>query len=189
MIEVEIKAHITEAEFNDMSNRLVNLEFAFSTKVKEIDIYYKGPDKNYFELGEALRIRSSENLVTNEKHSFLTYKGKKLDTISNTRLEHEVGIDNINTMGQIFNILGFTELFTIEKLRDYYIQDDFHVCVDYVNNLGYFIEIEKIISDDSERNSTLVELFLLLNKLGLNNDRLEGKSYANLLFETIPTTK
>jgi adenylate cyclase class 2 len=189
MIEVEIKAHISEAEYHHMCNRLKALAFDFSTKVKEVDIYYNGPDKNYFECGEALRIRSSENLITNEKTSYITYKGKKLDTLSNTRLEHEVGIDNIDTMGQIFNILGFTELFTIEKLRDYYIQENIHVCVDYVKTLGYYLELEKIIPKESEKNSTLVELFLLLNKLGLNNDRLEGKSYANLLFETLSATK
>lgn len=188
MIEVEIKAHITKAEYNEMSSKLSKLEFIFSTKMRELDVYYNGPDKNYFESGEALRIRTSESLINNETLSYLTYKGKKLDSISNTRLEHEVMIDNMDTMGLIFNCLGFTKLFTVEKQRDYYIQNNVHVCVDYVKDLGYFMEIEKIIDNDSEKNSTLVELFLLLNKLGLNNDRLEEKSYAHLLFETLNNT-
>lgn len=188
MIEVEIKVHISEAEYRGMSSKLAELEFNFSTNMKEIDVYYNGPDKNYFESGEALRIRTSENLVTKELQSYVTYKGKKLDTLSNTRVEHEVGIDNMITMGHIFTSLNFIELLSVEKQRDYYIKNNLHVCVDYVKNLGYFIELEILVSQDTERNSALVELFLLLNQLGLSNDRLEERSYAHLLVDSISET-
>lgn len=183
MIEVEIKVHITQAEYKEMATRLSALEFNFSTKMKEIDIYYNGPNKNYFESGEALRIRTSENLNSPQNKSYLTYKGEKLDNLSNTRIEHEVEIDNFKTMESIFAILGFIKLFDVEKQRDYYEKDNIHACVDYVKNLGYFMELEKIISTESEKNAALVEIFLLLSNLNLSNDRLEGKSYAQLLFE------
>lgn len=183
MIEVEIKAHISEAEYKEMPSRLEALKFNYLSSMNEIDVYYNGPDKNYFESGEALRIRTSENIITKEKHSTLTYKGKKLDSLSNTRVEHEVVIDNMNTMGDIFKCLDFTPLFSVEKQREYYGQNNIHVCVDYVKGLGHFIELEKIVSYDSEKSSALVELFLLLSQLGFSNDRLEGRSYAHLLFD------
>ena len=189
MLEVEIKVRITEDEYNQISTKLTSLDFEYISKMKETDVYYNSPSKNYFESGEALRIRSSESLIDNKMHTYLTYKGKKVDTLSNTRVEHEVSVDSKENIEHIFHALDFTELFTVEKERYYYNHGSINVCIDSVKDLGYYIELEKIVATDNEKNSALVELFLLLNQLGINNDRLESQTYARLLFDKMGGTR
>lgn len=185
MIEVEIKVRLNEKEFSEIESKLKTLSFSFEKKMCEIDIYYNGIDRNFAITDEALRIRTSENLNTHTIQSYVTYKGKKLDTISKTRLEYDVAVEDGPTMNNLLKSLGFADVHTVEKVRDYYKYENIHACVDYVQNVGHYIELEKIIALDGEKNSALDELFLLLTKLGINKDKLERKSYLQLLIENV----
>lgn len=185
MIEVEIKVKLSEKEFTEIETKLKALGFSFEKKMQEIDIYYNGIDRNFAVTDEALRIRTSKNLNTHTIQSYVTYKGKKLDTISKTRLEYDIAVEDGPTMNNLLKSLGFAEVYTVEKTRDYYNYENIHACVDYVQNVGHYVELEKIIAQDGEKNSVLDELFLLLTKLGINKDRLESKSYLQLLIENV----
>jgi len=49
--------------------------------------------------------------------------------------------------------------------------------VDYVGN---YLEIEKVVDDDSKREQALEELLNLLKSLNISTDKLEKRSYLEL---------
>ena len=88
---------------------------------------------------EALRIRESENLSRTSASSFLTYKGPKLDKVSNTRQELETAVADGDVCRDILLSLGYRELSPVRKLRQYYHRDTLTACVDQVEGLGSFL--------------------------------------------------
>ena len=57
--------------------------------------------------------------------------------------EYEVEIDDDKNLDKIFQILGLEKIATVSKVRNtYFYLNKYEVALDYVDNLGYFIEIE-----------------------------------------------
>jgi adenylate cyclase, class 2 len=180
MIEVEIKIGLTDKEFSEIPLKFNTKGFSFEQKMRETDYYYDGIDRSFADTDEALRVRFSENLNTDEIQSFLTYKGKKLDAISKTRSEHEVAIDNPETMRNVLKCLGFHSSYIIEKIRSYYSYKNINICIDKVDKVGVFMELENVIANEAQKDIALKELILLLEDLGIDKSRIERKSYLEL---------
>lgn len=180
MIEVEIKIRLTDKEFSELPLKFNTMDFFFEQNMRETDYYYNGIDRNFADTDEALRVRISHNLNTDEIQSCLTYKGKKLDDVSKTRPEHEVVIDNPDTMRNVLKYLGFQSSFVIEKIRSYYSYKNINICIDKVDKVGVFMELENVIVNEAEKDNALKELFLLLESLSIEKSRLERKSYLEL---------
>ena len=95
-----------------------------------------------------------------------------------TRIEKETGIDNFEKVREILLLLEFKEVLVVNKKRDLYKLNDTTVCIDYVNGLGIFIELE-IMSGN--RDWAEKELLSIADKLGLT--KFEKKSYLELLLD------
>ena len=121
---------------------------------------------------EALRLRKTDD------KSVMTYKGPKLAGIMKTRIEEETGIDDFGKVREILLHLEFKEVLVVNKKRDVYKLNDITVCIDYVNGLGVFIELE-IMS--GKRDWAEKELLSIADKLGLT--KFEKKSYLELLLD------
>jgi adenylate cyclase class 2 len=121
---------------------------------------------------EALRIREAGDEYT------LTYKGPKLDKLTKTREEIEIKLDDPAPMAGVLKMLGFMEVAPVVKTRSHYTLGDYQVALDEVEGLGHFIEIEK--HADSYKPEELVEL---LKSLGVEESKIERRSYLELLFE------
>jgi adenylate cyclase, class 2 len=180
MIEVEIKIRLTNEEFSVIPLKFNNMGFTFEQKMRETDYYYDGIDRSFAATDEALRVRISENLNTDSIQAFLTYKGKKLDTISKTRSEYEVAIDNPETMKNVLKCLGFQSSYIIEKIRTYYSYKNLNICIDKVEKVGVFMELENVVTYEIEKDNALKELLQLLEALGIDRSRMERKSYLEL---------
>ena len=124
MIEVEIKIKLMKKEFEQIPSMLSSLGFSDPSKIHEIDIYYNGIDRHFAKTDEGLRIRTSENLNTHYVQSYVTYKGKKLDRFSKTRLEYDVAVDDGPTMNNLLQSLGFKEVYQVEKIREKLLEQD-----------------------------------------------------------------
>lgn len=56
--------------------------------------------------------------------------------------EYEVEIDDDKNLDKIFQILGLEKIAIVNKVRNtYFYLNKYEVALDYVDNLGYFIEI------------------------------------------------
>ncbi|NVM55437.1 MAG: class IV adenylate cyclase [Candidatus Helarchaeota archaeon] len=173
MIEVEIKAHLED--FTSVETQLLQLGATFRKAIHQRDTYFQHPIRNFAQTDEALRIRISDD------KSYLTYKGSKLDPSSKTREELELEIQEPNQLLELLKKVGFIPVKTVIKSRKSYILDDIKISLDKVEGLGYFIELEIDISEKDAIPPTRDRLISLLAQLNISSEKLERRSYLELL--------
>ncbi|MCK5486976.1 MAG: class IV adenylate cyclase, partial [Desulfobacterales bacterium] len=132
------------------------------------------PHRDFSITDEALRIR-----VVNGR-AVLTYKGKKLDAVSKTREEFETDVDGV-TMRSILLSLGFVESGVVRKTRTAFELEDLTICLDSVDGLGEFIEVESIVESESDVELHRARVFGFLDKLGIGQGDSIRVSYLEML--------
>lgn len=174
MLEIEIKARIdnTENAKNIIRDRLKNMGAKALETENQKDSYFNHPSRDFGVTDEALRLRE-----TNGKF-IITYKGPKLDSITKTREEFNVGILDYGSMRDSLLRLGFKEVMGVEKVREHYEFGDFSIMLDNIKGLGDFVEVEK--KGEAYEPEELVDF---LKSIGIERDRIERKSYMELLME------
>ncbi|HQP49252.1 MAG TPA: class IV adenylate cyclase [Spirochaetota bacterium] len=167
MLEVEIKSRCSD--HSDVEKRIVSMGGVLEKNRSESDEYFNHPARDFAQTDEAFRIRTADG------SSCITYKGPKLGTTSKTRFEEEVSVGNRESMRIILEKLGFRSVLTIRKERKLYLLKGIEVCLDTVEGLGTFVELE-LQGEDKE----LLEgkLFALAGELGLSE--FETRSYLEL---------
>ena len=132
MIEVEVKAKINS--FDEIKDKLNDLGAIKVKTEHQEDRYFNSPVVDFAKSDEALRIRETK---TEESHNlFITYKGPKIDSKSKTREEVEMKIEDAEKCSRIFENLGFKEVRTVIKDREYYSLKNFEISLDNVWGLG-----------------------------------------------------
>ena len=170
MLEIEAKAAIENKE--EIKQRILEAGGKYIRVETQSDIYFAHPSRDFMKTDEALRIREAGNEYT------LTYKGPKLDKLTKTREEIEIKLDDPAPMAGVLKMLGFMEVAPVVKTRSHYTLGDYQVALDEVEGLGHFIEVEK--HADSYKPEELVEL---LKSLGVEESKMERRSYLELLLE------
>ncbi len=170
LLEIEIKAYCKSYEQIVSEIRSAGAQYKETTK--QHDIYFNHPERDFIITDEALRIRQSSSGVV------LTYKGPKLPGITKSRTEEEVNVGKAGSMERILINLGFRKSGEVKKTRDIYILDDITICIDRVEGLGTFIELEKISTEKKEAED---ELLALAEKLSLGS--FVKKSYLEMILE------
>lgn len=175
MIEVEVKGYADDEVFERVRER-----YRFVRREYHEDTYYQHPCRDFSKTDEALRIRIRR--FNGHFEAFLTYKGPKMDSVSKTRKEIEVPIEDPDKHAMILEALGFREVMTVEKVREkFYVEKGITITLDDVEGLGKFIEIEAM-TESREKVPELVEkLRKILIELGVS--KFERKSYLELLLE------
>jgi adenylate cyclase class 2 len=176
LIEVEVKAKIND--FKSLKNELKKINALKIREEYQRDIYFNSPVKNFAKTDEALRIR--EILIGNEINAFITYKGPKIDSISKTREEIEIAIDDTDKINKLFENLGFKKGSIVVKNREIYELDEYIISLDNVEGLGPYMEIEVDLKDGSDFQPALDGIFETFKKLGIV-DGFERTSYLELL--------
>jgi adenylate cyclase class 2 len=171
--EVEAKAYA--ADLKAIEKELIENGAKFVSKGEQKDTYFNHPNRDFADTDEALRIREVKG------KTYFTYKGPKMDPVSKTREEIEIEVDDPESAREFLLKLGFNVVRIVKKLRTKYQLGDFEVCLDDVEGLGQFVEIEASC-DDQEKIDNLRESILRTLK-SLNLTKTERKSYLELLFE------
>lgn len=179
MTEVELKAALTEALAGILPDRLAALGFVPGETVRETDLYFNGGDRDFRRTDEALRLRRVSS--GREENVLLTYKGPKEDPRSNTRREYETTAGDPDTLRAILGALGFQPVFTVDKERRTYLRDGVTACLDQVEGLGSYLELERLLPDSGDRDAAVDGLLALLEDLGVSRRALEHRSYLELL--------
>lgn len=179
MIEVEVKLPICQRAA--IERGLARLGFVPGDLIKESDTYFTSDFHDFMRTDEALRIRESENLSRTSASSFLTYKGPKLDKVSNTRQELETAVADGDVCRNILLSLGYRELSPVRKLRQYYHRDTLTACVDQVEGLGSFLELEMLVDTEEERPQALNQIESLLQELDCRMEETTRYSYLFML--------
>lgn len=181
MTEVELKAAVDAGMAKELPERLAGLGFREKSQVCEIDLYWNCDDRDFRKTDEALRLRSVEDLHSGKKESLITYKGPKQDCRSSTRLEYETSVGEMDTARKLLTALGYHAVAAVKKTRRSFERTPASVCLDSVEGLGTYVELEILLECEEQRETAVDTLFSLLDCLGISRDALTRESYLDLL--------
>jgi len=139
MYEVEVKV---PAEIGRVRDRLRELDAEPLGSVTQVDTYFDAPHRDFARTDEALRIRK-EAADGGPETTILTYKGPLVDDASKSRTEVETVVEDPDGMTAILEALGFDPAATVRKDRRRFEYDSYTVCLDQVEGLGEFVEVER----------------------------------------------
>ncbi|QVL32867.1 class IV adenylate cyclase [Telmatocola sphagniphila] len=182
MIEMEQKYRIDDPR---KIEELLRSEGAqYDRKEKHVDLFFSAPDRNFGETDEVLRLRCVDD------QSVLTYKGPRQNSEIKARKEIEAELKSGNRDRQaligILQALGYQSALSVEKTRDNwkwnFQQLDIHVCLDRLESVGDFLELE-VVGDASEL-SRIKKTFEAAEKL-LGLTVREERSYLRMVLELL----
>jgi adenylate cyclase class 2 len=179
MYEVELKFSLVDAE--PVVRQLAIFGAQCDPPVKQSDVYFSHPSRDFAKTDEALRIRSVGDLYQ------VTYKGPVVDSQTKTRREIELSIgdrESRDKFADVLTLLGFRPVREVRKTRlSHHVVRrgrKFEVALDAVDGLGSFVEVETLASE-AEKSAAVESILAFAADLGLSNP--ERKSYLCLLLE------
>ncbi|WP_339908018.1 class IV adenylate cyclase [Symmachiella dynata] len=178
--EVELKFPVADPQ--GPLSKLLELGAVKQRTIQQRDTYFAHPQRSFAESNEALRIRQ----VGDENR--ITYKGPIIDQETKMRREIELPFQTGAVAGQslreLLEILGFTPVHSVVKTRETYAltwQDrDCEICVDHIEALGTFMEVETL-AEEAALGDAKETILKLAAQLGLSAP--ERRSYLTMLLE------
>ena len=181
MIEVELKIPLKYSLERTAAN-LGELGFAPKSFVREQDTYFDTSIGQIRQNGEALRIRETSKMWGEQTETRITFKGHKLNTRSMTRQELETTIGDAETGMRILQALGYRPVRpTVIKIRREYEKESVTACLDQVEGLGDYLELETVIAEGEDREGALQLLEQILKQLGYTLAETTRTSYLTQL--------
>lgn len=180
MLEIEMKFPV--AGFEAIETVLPQIGARPQDSQVETDHYYNAPDRDFGRTDEALRLRR----VADE--NCLTYKGPRHPGPTKTHTEIELplqpGDDAAKTCLRLLEHLAYRPTAVVRKTRRAYALERggfaIHTCLDEVEELGRFVEVE-IVAPPEQRDTARDVLVALAGELQLGQP--EPRSYLQMLLE------
>lgn len=192
--EIELKIKLSQREKTRIEEYLSGIasQGGYLGGFEQTDYYLDTNPPSFARMDTALRIRLEKSIDSSSNDQSLieiTYKGKKLNPNSKTRLEYNLNLvpqTDFKSVEGLFNELGFIKSINIFKKRlNYELEPGIILSLD-TNELGDFVEIEKIVENKDIIEETEEFLWNYLQKIfgPLAKDRKIVKSYLELILES-----
>lgn len=94
--------------------------------------------------------------------------------------EYESIIESPEDVEELLKRIGMIHKVTVKKLRKYFIYDTFEITLDYIEGLGYFIEIEAK-KDFGSPEKTRDECYNVLSKLNIDYEECPDLGYPDMV--------
>lgn len=173
MREIEVKAKVRDETL--LLKNIAAFGISLSNPISQKDIVFspKGtaPDAEFIE--QALRIRDQDGKI------IFTYKKPGPSNHLN-KIEIETAIGDAEAMANICKAIGFEEIVRVNKTRQKAEYKHYEICVDKVENLGTFIEIENLV-ESGDAEAIQEEIFEFMKSLGVEPEDRVFKDYDLLL--------
>lgn len=180
MIEIEVKLRIKDVAV--LEKKLLEQGYKLIETIRETDTYFDGGINGIKKSGQALRVRRTLNCVTGKEQSAITFKGEKIDAVSMARLELETVVESGEAAERILCALGFYPVQPIVvKIRKILRNGDMCTCLDDVQGLGTFLELEIMAESEEARPAALERIEEILNSVGYTMDDTTRVSYLSQL--------
>lgn len=178
MIEAEIRAKVNS--LRPIKTRLKKLKAEFLGKEKQADfIFGRAKDLD----GEHKILEGHFVARIREKGDRRSVEFKEINR-TGVGMEFSSPLASIKSGFNFLNGLDFEESFSIIKNREKYKYQDFEICLDSVEQLGFFVEIEHSSKEDGDKTEALRDCQKLLSKIA-PGAVLEPKKYGDLMQELI----
>lgn len=170
MQEAEVKLRLGPGEADRLRSRLSRLGALRGDLEVQVDTYFAHPQRDFRATDEALRLRHVGDAME------LTYKGpREAGAAVKSRKEETVHVRDDPT--ELLQALGFRPAATVRKHREEWRLGPTTVCIDDVDGLGQFVEVE-VVGEDTVQAARAVED--ALGTLALAGPRV-SQSYLELL--------
>lgn len=178
-MEIEVKARLKDKNAVMEKLRALGCEFS-SVKTQDDMVWVEktGNLETFLSNKVFLRIR----IQNNEKVIMTAKKPKDPNNAGLVKREHEVVVDSAEEARGVLSLMGLQEAVRAVKKRQTAKYKEFEICIDEVDNLGSFIEVEKI-ADEAEADRAQKEMWELLESLGISPDDQVKKGYDILMLE------
>ena len=176
MQEIEVKARLRDRD--TVMQRLASLGCAFKDPIEQEDAVYvekTGSLEIFLSNKVFLRIR-----VNDGSEVILTAKKRTGPLVA---IEYETTVASKEEVRQILLLMGYQEAVRVHKVRVTTEYQGCEICVDEVEGLGSFIEMEKL-TEDGDAEKIQEELFGFFASLGIVEADRVTKGYDLLMFET-----
>ncbi|OHA89704.1 MAG: hypothetical protein A2741_02005 [Candidatus Zambryskibacteria bacterium RIFCSPHIGHO2_01_FULL_43_27] len=172
--EIEIKLKVND--FNKIIEEFTKLGCKFTEPIIQKDIIFV--DESYGDFAKhqqgknVLRIRqSSEKYLFTLKQS----QDNELDSI-----EREVEISDPKIFREALELMGYKEMVRVNKIRRKAKYRDYEICLDRVEELGTFIELEKF--SDGDGAGVQNEMLQFLQNMGIDTTERVERGYDTLMW-------
>lgn len=184
MREIEIKAKIASVE--SIVDLLTKQGMSVTEPVTQHDRVYglpgiAGDDEN---TAPWLRIRTETKDGTTKNIFTL----KRSVTNQMDSIEHETEVADDVELEKIIEQLSFVPYSDLTKTRQKAKLTDIEICMDTVEELGTFIEAEKLTADDVDYQAVIDELWVVFEALGISRDDEVTDGYDVLMNKKLATT-
>lgn len=182
-IEVEIKVKISN--FEEIKEKVSKIGKLVKS-IKQIDDYYVPCQRDFFankpQPLEHLRIRTNPDKVVFEYTRTINLRP---DGDYDFAEEYETEISNVEEFKKILEFLDFKKAVTIEKQREYWMCGDIEVALDYIKDLGYFIEAEAKgdFKDSAEAKRACIDFLENLGIKDVENSQIKT-GYPQIYLES-----
>jgi len=178
MIEVEVKARVNN--FDEIKSNLEKQGAKFLKKEFQRDIIFGNPkfadsENKIIEGGVLARIRQKDKYIKIELKEILRGKGG---------VELKFEIKDIEAAKKFLAKMDFTPAFEIAKNRESYDLNGFRICLDKVEKLGTFVEVEKVIGKEKDKKIVMKECKETLKKI-TNHFEILLVKYGDLMQDLI----
>ncbi|WP_168540380.1 class IV adenylate cyclase [Anabaena sp. UHCC 0253] len=177
--EIELRFSVDNETFIKVEQKLKEIA-SFVKENHQVDKYFNHPSRDFMNAKspfEWLSIRErGDKFILNYKHFYP--EDAEIQTHCD---EFEVQFQGLEQLNKMFDALGFQKLITIEKTRSLYsYNNEFEICLDTIEGLGKYIEIEAI-KDFGSVETTRENLFAFAERLGIDTNHINNTGYPILL--------
>lgn len=171
--DIETGIKISKDEYKNIELFLKS-NAKFLKESKQIDKYYPPTYRKFLKDNDEI---VNERLIIGIRgdKKILNYKNWYNNMYCH---EYEVEVDDENNLDRIFKILGLEEIALVDKVRKtYFYLNKYEIALDYVENSGYFIEIE-VKNYDTSALQEYDKLLKLAKNLNLNLDNIDKRGIS-----------
>ncbi len=175
MIEVEAKVAISNpTEFRVKAKKIGRL----IGKENKIDDYYTLQELSSYPK-KSLRVRKINSFyIINFKRRVSYAEG------IHAKKESEFKVSDLNGFLALIEDFGFKKWLRKEKESEIYeIKKNFHIEINKVKNLGWFLEIEYLAESEGKIAKARKEITRVMNKLGVEKKNITGEGYTKMLWD------
>lgn len=174
-IEIKLKAN----NFEEIEKKLKEKDCFLSEPISQHDVIYslKNASDEFEETKEGdviIRIRHLKNTAE------LNLKQQRSNEMDN--LEYETEVKDPDATHKILQTLGWQPVIEVKKIRRKGKLGKYEICLDQVEKLGTFVELEKLTDDDADPETVREELFKELELLGLSRNNEETMGYDTQIY-------
>jgi adenylate cyclase class 2 len=176
MREIEVKAVLKDRE--SFLKKASERGIIFGDPIIQEDTTYETTIPHSDPLWNIFRIRKQGDEV------ILTMK-YKASTRSRDNHERETVIQDTDQVADMLERVGYSLGVCIRKSRRIAHHEELELCLDEIDGLGSFVEVEKLGEEDADVDAIQSQLWKLLLDLGISSQDRTHKGYDTMMHELV----